>query len=104
MAACMPGCARRTTRRSVRSSGVTSAREYAPLLGPAVHRRALEAALGELVPASHDEGDDRVGIGIHVPVGGQGPGRHGEARALAQARLEAVEQLVHARLQALVLV
>src|SRR5437764_572570 len=99
IASCMPGRARRTVSRAVANSGsaakLTLRCEHPPLLRPAVHRGALEAALRELVPAADHEGDDRVGVGVHVPVGRQGAGADGEPRALPEARLEAVDQLVH---------
>ena len=56
------------------------------------------------MPAADHEGDDGVGVGVDIPIRGQRACRDGEARALAQARLEAVQQLVHAREEALVLV
>src|SRR5258708_13556962 len=107
-AACMPGRARRTTSRAVRISGSAAVTgraplggEHPPLLRPAVHRWALEAALRVLVPAADHESDDRVRIGVHVPVGGERARGGGETPALAPAFLAPVRNLVHLPLHTL---
>src|SRR5204863_2346891 len=75
-AAAKPGRARRSESRGVFNSGhmarwLRSGSEDPPLLSPRLHRRALEAALGELVPAADHVGEQRVGVGVHVPLGRQ---------------------------------
>src|SRR5450759_4491882 len=104
-----PGCSNVKTRRSVsRRGGFTalleSGREGLPFRRPELHRHALEAALGELVPSAKDKSDQAVSVGVHIPAGGQSVVGNRKARTLAQRGFEAVMKLIDAGLQSLVLI
>src|SRR5205823_380046 len=69
---------------------------------PVLLRRPLEAAFGEELPAAENERDQNSGFGIRIA--GPRTGSLRDPQRLAQRRLDPVVELVHSRLQPLVLV